>query len=213
MQIGHHSNFSHSILAAKQASSPIASSSASPIACPSKQAEPNPPYFDEWINCRTVEELVHTANAALKDAQGLLDTLCAEAGVTVPPPVDLSFDDKVRLAVGDHPQKEALQKALEAHPEELRTIHHALCMKENATVWQVGSAFDTAYRYVYDTQGASAADSLYQRYMAIHQSSPTLRYDTSGATVHFNGKSNDEYIASIVRNFDLPPGFKVDGVA
>jgi hypothetical protein len=160
-----------------------------------------------------IEDMVNVADAAMKDAKDQLDSAFASAGILNSPAVNFSFDRIGQLVVGDHPQKEQITKLLSENAGLAHNVREAMILKENAVSWQKAENFTEAYQRTYSQKGAAAAHALWEHYMAIGDAKSSFSYSASGFTGLFNGKPEQEYLASLMNSLGLGNGIRVDSFA
>ena len=115
--------------------------------------------------------------------------------------------------VGDHPQKEQIQKLLSDNDGLTQNVREAMILKENAVSWQKAANFTEAYQRTYSQKGQAAAQALWERYMAIGDAKSSFSYGASGFVGLFNGKLEQEYLASVMNSLGLGNGLRVDSFA
>ncbi len=138
------------------------------------------------------------ANLALKDAQSKLDSAFAAAGISNSPPVEFTlsrYDGS--LVVKDHPAKEAIESVLASAPELKEDVRTAFVLKEQAVYTQKGAIYAEAYHRTYASKGKEAADALADKFLSLKDVVPTFHYGQSGIETRYDGKSEQDYLASI----------------
>lgn len=160
-----------------------------------------------------IEDIIKVADAAMRDAKSQLDSAFSSASISNSPDVTFSFDLDGQLVVGDHPQKEEIQKLLRDNDDLTDNLREAMILKENAVSNQKAAHFTEAYQRTYSQKGQAAAQDLWERYMAIGDAKTILRYGGSGFVALFNGKNEQEYLASVMKSLGLGKGLRADSFA
>ena len=160
-----------------------------------------------------IEDVVKIADTAMKDAKSQLDSAFASSGIHNSPAVNFSFNQRGELVVGDHPQKEEIQKLLSENVGLTQNVREAMILKENAVSLQKAENFTKAYQRTYSQKGEAAALALFDRYMAIGDAKSSFNYSASGFAGLFNGKPEQEYLTSVINALGLGNGLLVDGFA
>ncbi|NBU71645.1 MAG: hypothetical protein EBS53_09365 [Bacteroidetes bacterium] len=159
-----------------------------------------------------IEDMVKVADVAIKDAKNQLDSAFASAGIRNSPPVNFSIDQQGQLVIGDHPQREQIQKLLNENSSLTENVREAMILKEQAVSWQKAANFTEAYQHTYSQKGAAAAFALLERYMSLGDAKSSFNYSASGFTGLFNGKPEQEYLASIMNALGVDNGLRVDSL-
>ena len=160
-----------------------------------------------------IDDMAKIAEMAMKDAKSQLDAAFSEAGISNNPPVTFTFDLQGGLVVGDHPQKEKIQDILKNNETLTNNVREAMILKENAVSWQKAAIFTDAYQSTYGKKGAAAALALFDRYMSLGNPKTSFTYGKSGLQALFDGKSDQQYLASVTSFLGVGSGISFNGAA
>jgi hypothetical protein len=127
--------------------------------------------------------------------------------------VNFTFDRQGQIVVGDHPQKEQIQKLLSENDGLRHDVGRAMALKDNAVSFQRADRVTEAYYSTYRQKGPAAAQALLERDMAIGYPKSSFSYGDSGFVGLFNGNPEQEYLASIMNSLGVGNGLRVDGFA
>ncbi len=188
---------------------------------PSRKGSEMPPSSVMSVfGCRRADGTVHIddiaklADEEMKNAKNKLDEAFASAGILNSPAVNFTFDRKSQVEViGDHPQKQQIQKLLRENDGLRHDLGRAMALKENAVSLRNAENFSRAYHRAYSLQGEAAALALSERFMAIREAKSSFSYDASGFVGLFNGKPEQEYLASAMNSLGVGTGLRLDGFA
>ena len=150
-----------------------------------------------------IKDLSKVADLALADAKQQLDHAFAQAGISNNPPVNISFDPRGNILIGEHPSKSKIQALFADNAELTNDVRTAYALKENSVMWQKAELYTTAFFEAYRTKGKAAANTLTQLFLSIGDRKADLKYGSSGLDLSYNGASSKEYLASIASRLGI----------
>jgi hypothetical protein len=144
-----------------------------------------------------IEDMARVADAGMRDAKNRLDAAFTAAGIRNSPAVQLRFDLGGQLCFEAHPQKEQIVGLFRENPELERNVRTAMCLKENAVSWQKAELYTEMYQTAYGLRGKAGAQAVSAIFLSLVHPRTSFRYDSSGFTASFNGRTEWEYLAGV----------------